>query len=205
MAQPKKIDGWSWLVRLQRSDTTVTIVKAFFFFSCLETMNGNDWWNREETKKKKKGAVSKHSHKPGGGEDKIDTFISAAAASRRHVLGVCASRNGWGRDTTCYSRCLVNIWVSCRVERDGRGVEEGIWYRRGTSFVCDEREREKETANVISPRHWGRWLARPAQCSGGSWPGWRRPGPPYECWKCVLPSFWFCRWSCPCPEEPSWI
>lgn len=42
-------------------------------------------------------------------EDKIDTFISAAAVSHRHMVGVCASRIGRGRDTTCYDGCPVNI------------------------------------------------------------------------------------------------
>lgn len=44
--------------------------------------------------KKQEKAVSKHSHKPGGGEDKIDTFISAAAVSHRQIVGVCARGNG---------------------------------------------------------------------------------------------------------------
>lgn len=50
----------------------------------------------------------------------VDTFISAAALSRRHMVGgVCTPRNRWGTVTTCYSRCPVNISASCR---DRRGV-----------------------------------------------------------------------------------
>lgn len=89
----QKFDGWFYvLVRLQISDTTEKNVKAFFFGFFLPS--NNEWKLLVEQGIDKKGAVSKHSHKPGGGEDKIDTFISAAAASHRHILGVCASRNG---------------------------------------------------------------------------------------------------------------
>lgn len=109
----------------------------------------------KQKKQKTKKAVSKHSHKPGGGEDKIDTFISAAAVShRQNCRSVCERE--WMRKR----RHLLQQAPSkhlCLLQRQretcgGPGVA-----RRGRYLVkeryefCVGGERDRRR-NVISPR-----------------------------------------------------